>query len=308
MVIYETFSKRMKRLSNQGQADVYQYDELPPPFRVQVIHIWTDAIGAVQYRGEFSSQKWTEMHKTMAHEKGVFSLGKARDNPFKQCQAFLLQANTVDALDLIEITFRVIDKAVRRLPLLNRRGAEITQDPDEAIKELNHRFHEHGIGYQFESGELIRVDSQFVHAEVVKPALALLHEARFKGAQEEFLKAHDHYRHGRSKEAIAEALKSFESTMKAICDARKWPYPANATAKPLIELLFDKGLIPPPMQSHFTALRTTLEAGLPPVRNKTSGHGQGAQPIVIPDYMAAYALHLAATNIVMLVRAHKALP
>jgi len=307
MSIYETFSKRMKRLSNHGQTDVYQYDELPRAFRVQLIHIWTDAIGPVQYKGKFSSQRWSEIQNTMAREKGVFSLGKADEHPFQQCQAFLLQANTEDALDLIEITFRVIDRAVRRLPLLNRRDTNITQDPDEAIKELNHRFREHGIGYQFESGELMRVDSQFVHAEVVKPALALLHEAGFKGAQEEFLKAHDHYRHGRSKEAIAEALKAFESTMKAICAARKWPYPATATAKALIDILFEKELIPAPMQSHFTALRTTLEAGLPTVRNKTSGHGQGAQPVVIPDYMAAYALHLAATNIVMLVQAHKAL-
>jgi Domain of unknown function (DUF7014)/AbiJ N-terminal domain 4 len=308
MSIYETFSKRMKRLSNHGQEDVYQFDELPRPFRVQVIHIWTDAIGPVQYRGEYSTQRWSEIHKIMAREMGMFSLGKSDDNAFEQCQDFLLKASTEHALDLIELTFRVIDRQIRRLPLLNRRDTNITQDPDEAIKELNHRFREHNIGYQFESSELIRVDSQFVHAEMVKPVLALLHETGFKGAQEEFLKAHEHYRHGRSKEAIAEALKAFESTMKTICDARKWPYRPNATAKPLLEILFDKGLIPSTLQSHFTAFRTTLEAGLPTVRNKTSGHGQGAQPVVIPDYMASYALHLAATNILMLVQAHNALP
>ncbi|NJL59598.1 MAG: hypothetical protein HC887_08105 [Desulfobacteraceae bacterium] len=46
--------------------------------------------------------------------------------------------------------------------------------PDDAIDELNSRFKEHGVGYQYESGELIRVDSQFLHAEAVKPTLNLL--------------------------------------------------------------------------------------------------------------------------------------
>ena len=48
----------------------------------------------------------------------------------------------------------------------------IEQDPDDAVEELNHRFKEHAIGYQYLEGELVRVDSQFAHAEIVKPALA----------------------------------------------------------------------------------------------------------------------------------------
>ena len=55
------------------------------------------------------------------------------------------------------------------------------------------------------------------------------------------------------------------------------------------------------------ALRSVLESGLPTVRNKTkgSGHGQGKELINIPGHLAAYALHLAASNIVLLVEAHK---
>jgi hypothetical protein len=50
----------------------------------------------------------------------------------------------------------------------------------------------------------------------VKPALSLLHDAGFDGPADEFMKGFEHYRHGRNKEAVAEALKAFESTMKAI--------------------------------------------------------------------------------------------
>lgn len=151
----------------------------------------------------------------------------------------------------------------------------------------------------------MRVDSQFMHSEVVMPAISLLKQEQFRGASDEFLRAHEHYRHGRSKEAIADALKAFESTMKTICERHNWEYDNTATAQPLIQLLFDKGVLPSFLQSHFTALRTTLESGLPTARNRTSGHGQGSAPVDIPGYLAAYAINLAAANIVLLVDADK---
>lgn len=59
------------------------------------------------------------------------------------------------------------------------------------------------------------------------------------------------------------------------------------------------------MSSHMANLRTTLETGLPVVRNKTSGHGQGSAVIPISDEFAEYALNLAATNIVLMVGIYK---
>jgi len=117
------------------------------------------------------------------------------------------------------------------------------------------------------------MDSQFAHAEVVKPALSLLNAAGFDGPADEFLRAFEHYRHGRRKEAVAEALKAFESTMKAICVARKWSHAPNATARPLMDILFQNGLIPGELESHFAGLRAAMESGLPTLSNKTSRHG-----------------------------------
>ena len=94
--------------------------------------------------------------------------------------------------------------------------------------------------------------------------------------------------------------------MKVICDAHGWAYQTNATAKPLIDILFQHDLISSDLASHFAGLRSALESGLPTVRNKLGGHGQGTQPITVPAFVTAYALHLAAANIVFLVEAHKA--
>ena len=45
------------------------------------------------------------------------------------------------------------------------------------------------MGYEFINGELIRIDNKILHQEVIKPALRLLYEEGFDGAEEEFRKA-----------------------------------------------------------------------------------------------------------------------
>ena len=213
----------------------------------------------------------------------------------------------VVTLVIIELSFGVvIDRFVRKQHESYRQRAGIEQDADDAVAELNERFNQHRIGFRYENGRIVQVDSEYIHSEAVKPTLTLLHTEGFDGAFDEFLKAHEHYRRGRTKEAIVEANKAFESTMKSICDARSWPYPSGATAKRLIDILLKEELIPSELTSHFTGLRTTLESGLPTVRNRHGGHGQGPDKHKVAHFVAGYALHLAATNIVFLIEAHKA--
>lgn len=309
MAIYETFSKRMKRLAQAGQQDVYRYDELSQAFRVQVALIWNDVLGTAIERGSYTKSNtiWKFIHDQIAKEKGVFCLGDSvRDEADVQCRKFLLSAPTDEGLDIVEFSFRLIRGRDELWACSAGITPSVKQEPDEAIEELNHRFREHAIGYQFVEGEIIKVDSQYLHVEAVKPALSLLNAAGFQGASDEFLEAHGHYRKGEYADAIADALKAFESTMKAICDTRGWSYPAGAPAKTLINSMLNNELVPRYMETHLSGLRNTLEAGLPVVRNKLGGHGQGKDPKTVPDYLASYALHLAATNIVFLIESHNA--
>jgi hypothetical protein len=177
-------------------------------------------------------------------------------------------------------------------------------DPDDAIEELNIRFRQAGFGYQFEAGQIIRVDSHLLHSDVVKPALVLLSDPRFEGAQHEFLSAHAHYRAGEYEDAIVDANRAFESTMKAICDIRGW-IPKGDRAADLIKVVRTNGLLPDYLDQSFDQLIATLRSGLPQVRNEVGGHGQGAVPRETPGYIAGYALHIAAANIVLLAEALK---
>ncbi len=316
MGINDLYSKRKKLADRGNEPEVYQYTNLPLEFRRQVIHIWLSAIGPyreperVMNYVPLVSRLWHAIHDSFARELGLFNLGTEFQNPFEQCKSFLLAQDTpVDhLLDLIEFTFHCIDEDIREILQDYQRQGElkVSQLPEDAISELNHRFREHSIGYQYNNGQLVRVDSGFIHAEVVVPALSLLSSQHFKGAEQEFRSAYEHYRKKEYKDAIVDALNAFESTMKTICDECGWSYSKAASAKELINVVLENELVPKYLQNHLSGLRSVLEAGVPTVRNKTSGHGQGSQPISVPEYLAAYVLHLTASNIVLLVEAYKA--
>jgi hypothetical protein len=313
MPVYDIYSKRKKRQEKAAQSDVYKYDEIPEALRHQVIYIWKTAIGTWQETHYDTSDKppesiWIAIHDILCRELGLPPLGKRGEQAFTKCRTFLLEESNIDdILSLIEVSSRMIENVCPKLDGVQKLRAKITQDPDDAIDELNARFREHGIGYQYAGGRIVRVDSQYIHTEVVLPAISLLQQPGFEGASEEFLDAHKHYREGSNKDAIADASKAFESTMKSICLLMGWKFPENATAKPLIDICIENGLIPKPSQGHFGSLRATLESGLPTTSNRLARHGQGKKRIIVPDHYAAYALHLAATNIVFLVEAYTAI-
>ncbi len=308
MAVLELFSARQKR--SRGEVpDVYSYDSLPNPLRVQIVHIWRDGFGAVTEEGYGVTcpvlNAFREIHQMLCREYGMFALADlTHDDAFTAVANFFLRCTDVErALDVIELTFSYL-----KLMTQGTRFCHTSKTaPDEAIQELNHRFRQHAVGYSFEPNlhKIVRIDSQFAHAEVVKPALSILAEKRFRSANEEFAKAHQHYREGRYQECIADCLKALESTIKVICASHKWQFGAGDTAKALIKICFGHGLIPGYLETQFANLRTLLESGVPTVRNRTSAHGQGESYQTIPRHLAAYALHLTASNILFLSECEK---
>ena len=303
MPIFDIFSKRQKLLRGDV-PDVYVYDDLPQSLRTQIVHIWWDTLGNEDRYFEGQVQEiYPIIVKTLCREYGIFNLPGAKDyggrDYINELVNFFLHEQDVEhTLDAVEISFRVINRFTRSWEYLHRQNA--SELADDAIEELNGRFKEHGVGYQFVNNEIIRIDSELVHAEIVKPALRLLNQKHYAGAQQEFLKAHEHYRRGNAKEALNECLKALESLMKAICEKRGWTYSGNATAKNLIQACLDNELIPVFWQQNFTSLRSLLESSVPTARNKLSGHGQGVATTTVPDYLVAYVLHMTASALVFL--------
>lgn len=253
MPVIDTYSRR-KRRTEQGEPEVYQYDQVPSRLRIQGRHI-LDAtlggyLGSAGIHDKHNSKFWIELHNTLLRETGCLSL--CEDSRKKNPKDDILDVVTHELTDIaewlgvVELRFLSIYLVLRPRNERSREDVGIKQDPDDAIEELNARFRQAGFGYQFEAGQIIRVDSQYLHSEVVKPALKLLGDPRFAGAQEEFLSAHAHYRAGEHEDAILDAHRAFESTMKAICDikGKGWEYSRGARASDLIKVLRRNGLLP----------------------------------------------------------------
>ena len=118
------------------------------------------------------------------------------------------------------------------------------------------------------------------------------------------MRAHQHYRASENKDAIIDANNAFESTMKTICNQRGWTFQPGDSATQLVKVLKSNGLLPDYLDKSFDQLAATLKSGLPQVRNEEAAHGQGSEERHTPDYVASYALHLAAAKILFLVEAH----
>ena len=310
MSVFNLFSKRQADAAKSGAEDVYQYDVIPLPLRVQVKQISVEAIGRVGakgdrvIRGDEENGTWLEIERLFLREKGSEGIAHG-DFAGSRILAFMRECPTADWLDLLELISLGISVMADDSYSYKREKWQVSTTGQEAIDEINYRLREAGVGYQLEENRLIRVDSQYIHSEVVKPALALLSGRAFEGPRQEFLAAHQHYRAGEHRQAVGMAANALESTFKAVFDQKGWSYQKGARISDLAKVGRANGLWPDYLDASFDQLLATLQSGLPKIRDNDASHGQGAQPKAVPAYIAAYALHLAASKIVFITEAAK---
>ncbi len=193
---YEIFSKRQKRMQDEI-PDTYPSESIPENLRVQVIYIWEKVWGKAHYNDYFGMFELSELAKdafnsiemTLREEYGVLSLD-ADDDPdedgydvYRVVRKFLLETEDTDkVMAVIKLSFRYIDQEIRDKfyapnddeldEIFGTSRRDISHDgisPDEAIDLLNRRFREHSVWYKYESGQIVKVDSQDSLSEVVKP-------------------------------------------------------------------------------------------------------------------------------------------
>jgi hypothetical protein len=194
----ETYTERKRRLENGDVPDVYTYDVIPQALRQQILHVLRDGFSLIDR--DVRKERWYVLENQIARSEGRRDLGGLA--PELSCEMWLLGCTTDQVLSMVEIACNLI----------------LGDGGDEQIDEINQYFRKHGVGYRFEGSQIIRTDSQFVHSEVVKPAIDYLtSDAAFDAANKDFMLAHEHYRDGRNKDAVVAANRAFESTLKAIC-------------------------------------------------------------------------------------------
>ena len=300
-MVYDIYSKREGRQSG-AVPDVYEYENIPLFLRNQIVLLCERIIGKPDYNEHNLAAKfYATVCLSLREEYGVrhlfelldldrFSRSHSRPSLYELSEFFVNEKTVARCLDVVDLC---ADQFVK----MNRR---------DAISTLNQRLKEAGVGYQVESGQIIRVDNQLFHSEVMKPALHFISTKGFEGANDEFLQAHKKYRDRDYTGSLIESAKAFESVLKIVLRKHGQDDTAKDTASALLNKFFVLNLLPSYLQKQFNDLKSLLQGGAPNVRNKEAAHGQGEEIREVPEYLAAYGLHQTASAILLIVKAHEA--
>lgn len=301
MPVIDLYSKRRKRALGL-EPDVYTYDDFSSNLRAQIWYVVRDVLGVQS--GREQDLNYIQICEVLRREYGVYRLVgglHARTQAMEELGQFISVEMDIDrVLDAVELCFLVAESYRDKSYSYEFPNEDSGKYIDECISEINTRFKEHGKGYEVHDGRVLRIDSEFLHQETVKPAISFLNQVEYAGPRDEYFGAYEHYRHGNLKEALNDALKAFESTIKVVLELRGWEYDKASPAKKLLGVLLANNFLPSYHQTHLNALSTLLESSVPTVRNKEGGHGQGPEVSEVEPEIAAYVLHMTASAIVML--------
>jgi hypothetical protein len=203
---------------------------------------------------------------------------------------------------------------------MRRRRPPLTAAAQQLVGEFNKVFREEGIGYELtpmfqrtiEGGAMLHghtVDAIDVTYPIIRKredtpqdesmtkCLDLLTDPDFKVANEQFLKALQHYRANEWDQTVAYCGSAFESALKAVLGKKKVAAKdiATATAAPLIRECVKASIFP--------AIYENSLIGIANVRNAMSDttHGRTPATRIVPDEKhAEHLLYTTAANIVFI--------
>jgi hypothetical protein len=305
--IFDVFSKRNKEVEPFVR-------KAPTTLRNKILLFCRDVFsnsrsnwGGGDYTGEF----WNEIHQALLYRHGRFQLTNGNPQPRAEDTInFLLTCQDEEFFDFVEYIFRV--KCLFHVSI----------DENVLVTEINELFTSENIAYELTGmvkeeviepvneypffgtqqkvikvvsyPQVINKDDQVIHTTTIMPALKLLSDPKYKTANQEFLEASEDYRKGDYGDCLTKCGSAFESTMKIICDSKKWQYKQTDTASTLLNIIINMmGL-----ESYFEQPLIIIAT----LRNRLSkSHGAGVTPKDVSKNYARYALNSTAAAIVFLV-------
>lgn len=295
MGTFNTYSKR-----NAESSDVFTYDNISDKLKTQIFHIWNNYFNQFHADNDLLKKIRKLINETICEEEGlknldielytIRNLSVQVENYFEKLKV------TEKILDVIEITFYYIG-VMEKILIERHNYHNIYYTKTKAIEDLNTRFKENGVGYEYTNDQIIRVDNKLLHKEIIQNTLNFIGNPDYINVNEEFLKAHEHFRFNKYHECLNECLKAFESTMKIVISKNCWELNETATAKNLINILIVNEFFKISEQSYLSAIKNLLEGHIPTIRNKNSGHGQGTIKIEVPSSLASYMLYITGATI-----------
>ena len=252
---------------------------------------------------------WSEIHAKLRY---LLSRSQLSDYPSnshaEDIEKFLWDCTDEIYLDFIEFVFQTQKAPLNSgpkigyvLPTEINKFFDLCELPyfvTDYIWESNRE--RGGIARQLvDRPRIITRDSEVIHEMATEPVLQLLRAPRWKTANEDFLKALQHYRKGEWEDCVAMCATSLESVMKIVCKEKGWEKkPDNLQAAQLLKKIVTESNLDP----YYVKL---LE--LPHViRNTRSNvHGRSAPIPNLPQHVALFVVNMTASTILLVVEEAK---
>ena len=292
IVLNNLFSDRNKA---KNVKEVILFDKLPRKLRVQFKFILDDTLETFDYE---------KIHKELCRKYGELRLGRFpighRDD---ETIEYVLTKDDYDFNLIFDLMEYVIIFKVKYLIGQGYDEEYIRKYIQYYQNEINNYFKQSSVGYKMINCQIIRMDSEITFTEIIEPTINLTYNRLFENVNTDYIDAIKQYQNGDNKICLVKALNSLESTLKIICDKKRWSYNEKDACSKLIDTCFDNELLPSEIKSEFTSLNSLLKSGTPPLRNNYAGHGDGSEEKVVPDYLARYALNITGSCILLLIEA-----
>ena len=164
--------------------------------------------------------------------------------------------------------------------------------------EINEVLYIHNSPWRLINGNAVLIDSEYHRREIHARTVELLKANKAYGALEEFQEAINDLSASETKDAVVNAHKSVESTMKAVLGTGA----ETCRFGQLLRALVDSGIIPKYYEG-FLSNFEQLVLGVGKERNLPGrGHGQGSQPTDVPKSLAEFTVNLAGSINLFLLR------
>jgi AbiJ N-terminal domain 4 len=272
-------------------------------------------------------QLFEKPEKRLAREFGAMSLGES-SSAERNCMMFLgeqydLWKNSHGdpssfvklRLSLIELLFREAETILREnapkqqdtqtwWELVQRRVSPPRSSLEKAlaatiqgIEELNARFQEARLPFEYHAGIFQRIDDQLTNTQIEKPFWSIVAEPKFSNVEQDIKEALDRRDAGKS-DAPFHALKALESTIRILSDELGRTRGTERGAAEFIDNL----VAAKPTRYIDVWESEALKSVFRDLRNPL-GHGSGAvQPLALSTQQSTWAIELVMSWIKSLVR------
>jgi hypothetical protein len=260
---------------------------------------------------DYSSEFWDQMHQSLRHLYGRPVLSNSQTySAAEDAARFVERCTTAELFDFMEMSFKLdcswrvfseenvfvdavneifrLENAPYQLTPIVKREEQVTHPGPRGFARVGTTIHT--VAYP----KVVRVDEEVAHAEAIVPALSVLADSDYGGANDEFRKALEDYRKGDNEDCVAKCGQALESVLKVLCQKNRIPFDAKKeTAGPLLDKVLGKSGL---NTATFKEPLITVAR----LRNYAS-HGGGARAKKVEPHVAQYALTSTAAAIVLLV-------